>query len=89
MQKKPQNETKEGQGENGSSGSLHVVSSKPDVTEGISAPLLKKMSSERTLAVQAALVQQPEKSGGPDGMATVQLCFRLLQYHPSSVRDAS
>lgn len=29
------------------------------------------------------------KSGGPDGMAAVQLCFRLLQYHPSSVRDAS
>ncbi|HDP9144984.1 TPA: ParB/RepB/Spo0J family partition protein [Escherichia coli] len=30
--------------------------------EGISLPLLTKMSSERTLAVQAALMQQPEKS---------------------------
>ncbi|HHY2387820.1 TPA: ParB/RepB/Spo0J family partition protein [Escherichia coli] len=30
--------------------------------EGISLPLLTKMSSERTLAVQAALMQQPDKS---------------------------
>jgi len=51
VQKKLHNEEKEGQGENSGSGSLHVVSSKPDVTEGISAPLLKKMTSERTLAV--------------------------------------
>ncbi len=29
---------------------------------GISLPLLTKMSSERTLAVQAALMQQPDKS---------------------------
>lgn len=33
-----------------------------DATEGISVPLLTKMSSERTLAVQAALMQQPEKA---------------------------
>lgn len=62
VQKKPQNEQTGRQEENGSNGSLYVVSSKPDATEGISAPLLKKMSSERTLAVQAALIQQPEKA---------------------------
>ncbi|EGA7860672.1 ParB N-terminal domain-containing protein [Salmonella enterica] len=33
-----------------------------DPVETISLPLLTKMSSERTLAVQAALMQQPEKS---------------------------
>ncbi|KKY64914.1 ParB/RepB/Spo0J family partition protein [Klebsiella aerogenes] len=33
-----------------------------DAAEGISVPLLTKMSSERTLAVQAALMQQPEKA---------------------------
>ncbi|TBL57064.1 ParB/RepB/Spo0J family partition protein [Hafnia paralvei] len=33
-----------------------------DPVEAISLPLLTKMSSERTLAVQAALIQQPEKS---------------------------
>ncbi|EPZ8357702.1 ParB/RepB/Spo0J family partition protein [Enterobacter hormaechei] len=35
---------------------------RPDAAEGISIPLLTKMSSERTLAVQAALMQQPEKA---------------------------
>lgn len=39
---------------------IHV--SQPDAAEGISVPLLTKMSSERTLAVQAALMQQPEKA---------------------------
>lgn len=77
VQKKPQNEAKEGQGENGSSGSRHVVSSKPDVTEGISAPLLKKMSSERTLAVQAALVQQPEKAVA---LMVWRLCSCVFDY---------
>lgn len=33
-----------------------------DPVEAISLPLLTKVSSERTLAVQAALMQQPEKS---------------------------
>lgn len=33
-----------------------------DPVEAVSLPLLTKMSSERTLAVQAALMQQPEKS---------------------------
>lgn len=88
VQKKPQNEAKEGQGENGSSGSLHVVSSKLDVTEGISAPLLKKMSSERTLAVQAALVQQPEKAVA---LMVWRLCSCVFDYcnttrHPFVMR---
>lgn len=88
VQKKPQNEAKEGQGENGSSGSRHVVSSKPDVTEGISAPLLKKMSSERTLAVQAALVQQPEKAVA---LMVWRLCSCVFDYcnttrHPFVMR---
>ncbi|EGC5602230.1 ParB/RepB/Spo0J family partition protein [Salmonella enterica] len=34
----------------------------PEPVDEISVPLLTKMSSERTLAVQAALMQQPEKS---------------------------
>lgn len=88
VQKKPQNEENGGQGENGSSRSLHVVSSKPDVTEGISAPLLKKMSSERTLAVQAALVQQPEKAVA---LMVWRLCSCVFDYcnttrHPFVMR---
>jgi ParB family chromosome partitioning protein len=88
VQKKPQSEEKERQGQNGSSGSLHVVSSKPDVTEGISAPLLKKMSSERTLAVQAALVQQPEKAVA---LMVWRLCSCVFDYcntarHPFVMR---
>ena len=39
-----------------------VTTIKKDITEGISAPQLLKMSSERTLAVQAALMQQPTKA---------------------------
>lgn len=88
VQKKPQNGEKEGQGENSSGGSLHVVSSKPDVTKGISAPLLKKMSSERTLAVQAALVQQPEKAVA---LMVWRLCSCVFDYcnttrHPFVLR---
>lgn len=41
---------------------FHVSQPAPDAAEGISVPLLTKMSSERTLAVQAALMQQPEKA---------------------------
>lgn len=33
-----------------------------DAAEGVTAPQLLKLSSERTLAVQAALMQQPEKA---------------------------
>ncbi|EBW6765679.1 hypothetical protein DP806_16575 [Salmonella enterica subsp. enterica serovar Saintpaul] len=34
----------------------------PEVAEGISVPMLTKLSSERTLAVQAALLQAPRKA---------------------------
>ncbi|EMJ5851732.1 ParB N-terminal domain-containing protein [Klebsiella aerogenes] len=46
------------------SGSVTVpfTSRQPDAAEGISVPLLTRMTSERTLAVQAALMQQPEKA---------------------------
>ncbi len=45
-----------------SSVTVPFTSRQPDAAEGISVPLLKKMTSERTLAVQAALMQQPEKA---------------------------
>lgn len=48
--------------EESSSATLPFTSRQPDPAEGISVPLLTKMSSERTLAVQAALMQQPEKA---------------------------
>jgi len=62
VQKKVQDEEGGEQGERGSDAVYVMASRIPDATEGISAPLLKKMSSERTLAVQAALVQQPQKA---------------------------
>ncbi|EIC8563931.1 ParB/RepB/Spo0J family partition protein [Escherichia coli] len=88
VQKKPQNEESGRQGENGCIGTLHVINSKPDVTEGISAPLLKKMSSERTLAVQAALIQQPEKAVA---LMVWRLCSCVFDYsnttrHPFVMR---
>lgn len=61
VQKKPQNETKEGQGENDSSGSLHVVSSKPDVTEGISAPLLKRCLQKERWQYRPPWYSSPKK----------------------------
>ena len=55
--------TKEnGETESGEDPVPAVTSIKKDITEGISAPQLLKMSSERTLAVQAALMQQPTKA---------------------------
>ncbi|MGE9553637.1 ParB/RepB/Spo0J family partition protein [Erwinia amylovora] len=45
--------------------------SPPDEAEGISLPLLTKMSSERTLAVQAALMAQQKKAVA---LLTWQLC---------------
>lgn len=48
--------------EKNSSITMPFTSRQPDAAEGISVPLLTKMSSERTLAVQAALMQQPEKA---------------------------
>lgn len=44
-----------------SSVTVPFTSRQLDAAEGISIPLLTKMTSERTLAVQAALMQQPEK----------------------------
>jgi ParB family chromosome partitioning protein len=41
---------------------VSFTSRQPDTAEGISGPLLTRMSSERTLAVQAALMRQPEKA---------------------------
>lgn len=43
-------------------GVTDFTSRTPDAAEGISLPMLTKMSSERTLAVQAALMQQPKKA---------------------------
>ncbi len=45
-----------------SSVTVPFTSRQTDTAEGISVPLLTKMTSERTLAVQAALMQQPEKA---------------------------
>ena len=64
------------------------TSRQPDAAEGISAPLLKKMSSERTLAVQAALVQQPEKAVA---LMVWRLCCCVFDYcnttrHPFMMR---
>lgn len=58
--------------------------SKPDAAEGISLPLLTKMSSERTLAVQAALMQQPEKAVALMvwRMCSVVFCGCLTTKHP-------
>lgn len=64
---------------------IHV--SQPDAAEGISVPLLTKMSSERTLAVQAALLQQPEKAVA---LMVWRLCASVLsggcQSHPFDIR---
>jgi ParB family chromosome partitioning protein len=46
--------------------------------EAISLPMLTKMSSERTLAVQAELMQQPEKAVA---LLTWKLCIRAFNQH--------
>ncbi|UDC36676.1 ParB/RepB/Spo0J family partition protein (plasmid) [Klebsiella pneumoniae] len=56
--------------------------------EGISMPLLKKMSSERTLAVQAELVKQPQKAVA---LMVWRLCSCVFDYctttrHPFVLR---
>ncbi|WP_300002417.1 ParB/RepB/Spo0J family partition protein [uncultured Cedecea sp.] len=85
VQEKVQEQDAEGQDNAG----LHVITqSKPDAAEGISIPLLKKMSSERTLAVQAALVQQPQKAVA---MMVWRLCSCVFDYclttrHPFVLR---
>lgn len=65
-----------------------VTMIKKDITEGISAPQLLKMSSERTLAVQAALMQQPTKAVA---LLAWRLCAEVLtgrgeQENPFGVR---
>ncbi|WP_336185817.1 ParB/RepB/Spo0J family partition protein [Klebsiella grimontii] len=77
VQKKVQ-EAVDGQESTGGQASLQVVSSStPDVAEGISVPLLKKMSSERTLAVQAELVRQPQKAVA---LMVWRLCSCVFHY---------
>ncbi|HBU3843799.1 TPA: hypothetical protein MCW97_005533, partial [Klebsiella pneumoniae] len=78
VQKKVQAAVADGQEITGAQASLHVVaSSTPDVAEGISVPLLKKMSSERTLAVQAELVRQPQKAVA---LMVWRLCSCVFHY---------
>lgn len=78
VQKKVQAAVADGQERTGGQASLHVVSSStPDVAEGISVPLLKKMSSERTLAVQAELVRQPQKAVA---LMVWRLCSCVFHY---------
>lgn len=63
VQKKAQEAASASQNTADNSGTLHMVaSSTPDAADEISLPLLTKMSSERTLAVQAALMQQTPKA---------------------------
>ncbi|ELS4497031.1 ParB/RepB/Spo0J family partition protein [Klebsiella michiganensis] len=50
--------------------------------DSISEPLLKKMSSERTLAVQAALMQQPQKAVA---LMVWRLCSCVFDYGGMSV----
>ncbi|CAD5649802.1 ParB-like nuclease [Escherichia coli] len=65
-----------------------VYERQPDPVEEISLPLLTKMSSERTLALQAALVQQPEKTVA---LMVWRLCTCVFDYcnttrHPFVMR---
>ncbi|MCS3434326.1 ParB/RepB/Spo0J family partition protein [Klebsiella sp. BIGb0407] len=78
VQKKVQDASAEGQ----DNSELHIITrSTPDVAEGISLPLLKKMSSERTLAVQAALIQQPQKAVA---LMVWRLCSCVFDYSTSA-----
>lgn len=76
VQKKVQTETDEGQ-DNSNSTRQVATFREPDAAEGISVPLLKKMSSERTLAVQAALIQQPQKAVA---LMVWRLCASVFSY---------
>ena len=83
VQKKVQAAVADAQESTVSQASIHVVaSSTPDVAEGISVPLLKKMSSERTLAVQAELVRQPQKAVA---LMVWRLCSCVFHYCMGSV----
>ena len=59
----------------------------PDPADAVSLPLVTKMSSERTLAVQAALMQQPQKTVA---MLVWSLCQKVFvvcstQSHPLQI----
>lgn len=89
IQKKAQDPSAADDAQEKNGGTLHVVTdTKPDAAEGISLPLLKKMSSERTLAVQAALMQQPQKAVA---LMVWRLCSCVFDYcntatHPFVMR---
>lgn len=70
--KTSEQENEEGVGTTESTTSTTITPPKKPV-DTISLPLLTRMSSERTLAVQAALMQQPE-------MAVALLAWELCQY---------
>ncbi|TDN51514.1 ParB/RepB/Spo0J family partition protein [Scandinavium goeteborgense] len=60
----------------------------PEPVDEISLPLLKKMSSERTLAVQATLMQQPQKAVALMAwtMCTHVFCYCHTTTHPFGLR---
>lgn len=60
---------------------ISSYSREPDPIDAISVPLLTKMSSERTLAVQAALMQQTPKA---IALLAWKLCSDLLARHSGS-----
>lgn len=82
----PEEELKEEDRKASVSGSITSMKS-ADAAEGISIPLLTRMSSERTLAVQAALMQQPEKAVA---LMVWRMCCSVFsgyspQSHPFSI----
>lgn len=88
VQKRGAPETETGTVSDTSQNSVVNTLSPPDAAEGISLPLLTKMSSERTLAVQAALMQQPQKAVA---LMVWRLCAdvfhgRSTASHPFSIR---
>lgn len=89
VQKKIQTAVSDAGEHGGDQAAVHVVTrSIPDAAEGISMPLLKKMSSERTLAVQAELVKQPQKAVA---LMVWRLCSCVFDYctttrHPFVLR---
>ena len=95
VQKKVQEDACASQNTAENSSTLHMVaSSTPDAADEISLPLLTKMSSERILAVQAALMQQTPKAvallawtlcgdvfkGGSTGRNPLQISLNCSHY---------
>ena len=77
-----------GSAENGECGAGIITIKTPDPCDGFSAPLVERMSSERTLAVQAALIAQADKAVA---MLAWQMCAEVFHYsraysHPFTVR---